>query len=61
MPQGLGRNLYPSLSVKENLDFFGRLFAQDRATRNQRIAGVADGHGIGRVRRTSVPPTSRAG
>jgi ribosome-dependent ATPase len=30
MPQGLGRNLYPSLSVRENLDFFGRLFGQDR-------------------------------
>ncbi|WP_377298031.1 ribosome-associated ATPase/putative transporter RbbA [Rhizobium sp. SGZ-381] len=26
MPQGLGRNLYPTLSVAENLDFFGRLF-----------------------------------
>ena len=26
MPQGLGRNLYPTLSVRENLDFFGRLF-----------------------------------
>ncbi|MGE5154135.1 MAG: ATP-binding cassette domain-containing protein, partial [Bdellovibrio bacteriovorus] len=38
MPQGLGRNLYPSLSVRENLDFFGRLFGQDRATRAERIA-----------------------
>ena len=26
MPQGLGRNLYPTLSVRENVDFFGRLF-----------------------------------
>src|SRR5690606_6149846 len=26
MPQGLGRNLYPTLSVYENIDFFGRLF-----------------------------------
>ena len=26
MPQGLGKNLYPTLSVKENLQFFGRLF-----------------------------------
>src|SRR5580693_5283866 len=26
MPQGLGRNLYPTLSVFENIDFFGRLF-----------------------------------
>src|SRR5512134_3900078 len=30
MPQGLGRNLYPSLSVHENIDFFGRLFGQSR-------------------------------
>ena len=28
MPQGLGRNLYPTLSVFENIDFFGRLFGQ---------------------------------
>ena len=26
MPQGLGKNLYPTLSVFENVDFFGRLF-----------------------------------
>src|SRR5271166_6220590 len=30
MPQGLGRNLYPTLSVYENLDFFGRLFGQSK-------------------------------
>ncbi len=29
MPQGLGKNLYPTLSVEENLDFFGRLFGQN--------------------------------
>ncbi|OYZ90121.1 MAG: hypothetical protein B7Y01_03035, partial [Xanthobacter sp. 17-67-6] len=28
MPQGLGRNLYPTLSVVENIDFFGRLYGQ---------------------------------
>ena len=37
MPQGLGKNLYPTLSVFENLDFFGRLFGQSRAERRQRI------------------------
>jgi ribosome-dependent ATPase len=37
MPQGLGRNLYPSLSVEENVDFFGRLFGQGRAERQARI------------------------
>ena len=34
MPQGLGSNLYPSLSVFENIDFFGRLFGQSSAERN---------------------------
>jgi ribosome-dependent ATPase len=38
MPQGLGRNLYPTLSVRENLDFFGRLFGQPEAERELRIA-----------------------
>src|SRR5690606_5308943 len=31
MPQGLGRNLYATLSVYENVDFFGRLFGQSKA------------------------------
>ena len=31
MPQGLGKNLYPDLSVRENIEFFGRLFGQSRA------------------------------
>jgi ribosome-dependent ATPase len=26
MPQGLGKNLYPTLSVNENINFFGKLF-----------------------------------
>lgn len=38
MPQGLGKNLYPTLSVFENIDFFGRLFGHDRRDREQRIA-----------------------
>ena len=38
MPQGLGKNLYPTLSVFENVDFFGRLFGQGRAERELRIA-----------------------
>ena len=37
MPQGLGKNLYPTLSVEENLQFFGRLFGHNAAERRQRI------------------------
>ncbi len=37
MPQGLGRNLNPTLSVFENVDFFGRLFGQSRSHRERRI------------------------
>ncbi|MEL1263796.1 ribosome-associated ATPase/putative transporter RbbA [Pseudoxanthomonas putridarboris] len=37
MPQGLGRNLYPTLSVEENLQFFARLFGHGAAERRRRI------------------------
>ncbi len=37
MPQGLGKNLYPTLSVFENVDFFGRLFGQGKNERLSRI------------------------
>ena len=37
LPQGLGKNLYPTLSVFENIDFFGRLFGQSKEERNTRI------------------------
>ena len=37
MPQGLGKNLYPTLSVFENVDFFGRLFGHAREERERRI------------------------
>ncbi len=40
MPQGLGRNLYPTLSVFENIEFFGRLFGHDRHERERRIADL---------------------
>jgi ribosome-dependent ATPase len=46
MPQGLGRNLYPTLSVFENLDFFGRLFGQPRAERAARIAELLEATGL---------------
>ena len=37
MPQGLGKNLYPTLSVFENTDFFARLFGLSRAESKRRI------------------------
>ncbi|MBL3577175.1 ATP-binding cassette domain-containing protein, partial [Rhodovulum visakhapatnamense] len=46
MPQGLGRNLYPTLSVRENLDFFGRLFGQGAADRARRIDMLLEATGL---------------
>jgi ribosome-dependent ATPase len=46
MPQGLGKNLYRTLSVFENLEFFGRLFGQDRAERERRIADLVESTGL---------------
>jgi len=46
MPQGLGKNLYPTLSVVENLDFFGRLFGQPSAERRQRIDDLLRATGL---------------
>jgi ribosome-dependent ATPase len=37
MPQGLGKNLYATLSVAENLDFFASLFGHSRNERKRRI------------------------
>ncbi len=46
MPQGLGKNLYPTLSVFENVDFFGRLFGHGRAERERRIADLLESTGL---------------
>ncbi len=46
MPQGLGKNLYPTLSVFDNLDFFARLFGQRRAERQRRITGLLASTGL---------------
>ena len=46
MPQGLGRNLYPTLSVAENIDFFARLFGQGAAEREARIQRLLDATGL---------------
>ncbi|GAA0604423.1 ribosome-associated ATPase/putative transporter RbbA [Craurococcus roseus] len=48
MPQGLGKNLYPTLSVSENIDFFGRLFGQERAERERRITELTESTGLAR-------------
>jgi len=46
MPQGLGRNLYPTLSVTENVDFFARLFGQQHSERLARIKELLDATGL---------------
>ena len=46
MPQGLGRNLYPTLSVEENLQFFARLFGHDAAERRRRIDDLTRSTGL---------------
>lgn len=46
MPQGLGKNLYPTLSVEENLEFFGRLFGHDKAERDRRILDLLTATGM---------------
>jgi ribosome-dependent ATPase len=46
MPQGLGKNLYHTLSVYENVDFFARLFGHDRAERENRIDELLHGTGL---------------
>jgi ribosome-dependent ATPase len=48
MPQGLGKNLYPTLSVFENSDFFARLFGLSRGDAKHRIAELLDSIGLGR-------------
>lgn len=46
MPQGLGRNLYPTLTVKENLEFFARLFGDTAEERHQRILTLTRSTGL---------------
>ena len=63
MPQGLGRNLSPTLSVRENLDFFGRLFGQPAAERDARIAMLLEATMDGRMYTSGVrsPCSTSAG
>lgn len=46
MPQGLGRNLYPTLSVSENLDFIARLFGLPASVRRERINDLLASTGL---------------
>src|SRR4029450_3102361 len=48
MPQGLGKNLYPTLSVFENVDFFARLFGLGRSEARHRITDLLQRIGLGR-------------
>ncbi|MGV6988913.1 ribosome-associated ATPase/putative transporter RbbA [Testudinibacter sp. P80/BLE/0925] len=46
MPQGLGKNLYPTLSIDENIDFHARLFGLNRRQRKQRIRRLLQATGL---------------
>jgi ribosome-dependent ATPase len=46
LPQGLGKNLYPDLSVEENIAFFGQLFGHSRTERERRISELVAGTGL---------------
>ncbi len=46
MPQGLGKNLYPTLSIEENLQFFGGLFGHGREERRRRIDELTERTGL---------------
>ena len=46
MPQGLGKNLYATLSVEENLQFFARLFGHGAGERRRRIDALTHSTGL---------------
>ena len=46
MPQGLGKNLYFTLTVEENLQYFARLFGHDAAERRKRIDRLTKSTGL---------------
>jgi ribosome-dependent ATPase len=47
MPQGLGKNLYLELSVRDNVDFMARLFGLSSAERPAKIKELLDATGLG--------------
>ena len=46
MPQGLGKNLYPTLSIYENIDFHARLFALPQKYKKERINRLLSATGL---------------
>lgn len=46
MPQGLGKNLYPTLSVAENIDFFASLYATSAVERKERLDQLLKATGL---------------
>ncbi|HQQ63720.1 MAG TPA: ribosome-associated ATPase/putative transporter RbbA [Pseudomonadales bacterium] len=46
MPQGLGKNLYPTLSVMENIHFFASLFGERGPACDRRIQYLLDATGL---------------
>jgi len=54
MPQGLGKNLYPTLSVKENIDFFASLFGLNGAERKRQIDELLTSTGLTAFRDRTV-------
>lgn len=46
MPQGLGKNLYPTLSAYENVDFFAGLFGLRGKDKHQRIVTLLQATGL---------------
>ena len=47
MPQGLGKNLYLELSVRDNVDFMAQLFGLSPSERPHRIKELLDATGLG--------------
>jgi ribosome-dependent ATPase len=47
MPQGLGKNLYLELSVRDNVDFMARLFGLSPLERQSRVAELLEATGLG--------------
>lgn len=46
MPQGLGKSLYEALSIRENLEFFGRMFGLGRDDLRKRIDQLTRATGL---------------